>query len=233
MQTSIRILTLALSSLIFACASADDASTTDTTAEDLTKACATSSNGPVQGVDVSKFQGAFNWNHAVEAFGYARVGYGTTLDPDFETDWKNMATAGVKRGAYQYFRPSQDTTAQANFVIGKVGTLGSSDMPAVIDVEVNEGVSPTALAAEVKLWLTLVEAGTGKTPMIYTGAYFWQDHVKDTTFGKYPLWIASYGHTCPSLPAGWTKWVLWQYSDGSGKLDHDIFNGNAPELSAL
>ncbi len=125
-------------------------------------------------------------------------------------------------------------------MVQKVGKLGAGDMPAMIDVEATGGQSPATIASKIKTWLDIVEAGTGKRPIIYTGSYFWQDNVKDTSFGKYPIWIAAYGPSCPSLPPGWTNWTFWQYCNGETKyctngkgFDRDVFNGTLAELKAF
>jgi protein-S-isoprenylcysteine O-methyltransferase Ste14 len=62
----------------------------------------------------------------------------------------------------------------------------------MIDVEATGGQSGATIAAKVRHWLQIVEKGTGRRPIIYTGSYFWQDHVGDTSFGSYPIWIAAY-----------------------------------------
>ncbi len=201
--------------------------------EAVTMKCGASANGPVQGVDVSIYQGNFNWSAAGVSFGYARIGDGEyTSDSEFGPNWSKMKAAGVMRGAYQFFRPNQDAAAQANLMVKAVGKLGAGDLPAMIDVEATGGEPPWVIAQKIHQWLQIVESGTGKRPFIYTGSYFWQDYVKDTSFGQYPVWIAAYGPSCPSLPAGWSNWLMWQYSDGNGKLDHDVFNGSLAQLKA-
>lgn len=210
----------------------------DRTSEALTKVCGQKSNGPVQGHDVSVYQGAFNWAAAKangRSFGYARISYGTgTIDSTFDGNWSRMKAAGILRGAYQFFLPNQSVAAQAKIVIDKVGKLGVGDLPVTIDVEDAAGVAPATAAARIHQWLDLVEAGTGKRPIIYTGGYFWQDNIKATDFGSYKLWIANYNpSSCPLIPDGWTKWTFWQYGDGNGKLDQDVFNGTLAELQQL
>lgn len=212
------------------------------TGEELTKKCGADKYQGPQGADVSSWQGNFNWSTAGVTYGYARISDGANyIDKYFETNWKNMKALGILRGAYQYFEPGQDATAQANLMVSKVGgKLGAGDLPCMIDVEATGGQSPATIASKVKTWLKIVEAGTGKKPIIYTGAYFWQDHVKDTSLGGYPLWIAAYGPSCPSIPDGWTNWTFWQYCNGqtqyctNGKgFDRDVFNGSAAELKAF
>lgn len=208
-----------------------------TTQQAVSTKCGAPSNGPVQGVDVSYYQGDFNWaaqKAAGLAFGYARVSDGTGFsDPKFSQNWQGMKAAGILRGAYQFFEPGQDATAQANLVVSAVGHLGDGDLPCMIDVESTGGQSSATIVAKMKTWLQVVEQGTGKRPVIYTGPYFWQDNVGSGAFSSYPLWIAHYGVSCPLIPDNWSDWTIWQYSDGSGTLDHDVFNGTLAELKAL
>ena len=211
-----------------------DVSSTEVVSQDVTAVCGATTTGAVQGVDVSDYQPNFDWAAAKVQFGYAQVSDGTTnLDTTFDANWANMKKANVLRGAYQFFRPAEDEVKQANIVVSKVGKLGPGDLPAMIDVEDMGGQTAAVVAAKVKHWLAIVEAGTGLRPFIYTGSYFWEDNVKDTTLGATPIWIAAYGASCPSVPAGWKNWTFWQYSDGNMKLDHDVFNGTLAQLRAF
>jgi GH25 family lysozyme M1 (1,4-beta-N-acetylmuramidase) len=220
-------------SLLAGCGSAKELSVASS-ASAVTEKCGASANGAVQGVDVSDDQGSFDWAAAHVSFGYAQVSDGLYSPQwSFDGNWSRMKSAGVLRGAYQFFEPDQDEVAQANMVIAKVGRLGPGDLPAMIDVEVTRGVGAATLGARVRTWLELVEAGTGRKPIIYTGSYFWEDNV-GTDLSGYPIWIAAYGPACPSIPDdGWTNWTIWQYSDGDNKLDHDVFNGTLAELQGL
>jgi GH25 family lysozyme M1 (1,4-beta-N-acetylmuramidase) len=238
-----RTLALALALPLLGCSSSNgpDREAGDESArsssEALTVKCGAPPGGPVQGRDVSFYQGAFDWPGAKASgvtFGYARISDGLTfIDATFATNWASMKSAGVMRGAYQFFEPGQDEVAQANLMVQKIGKLGDGDLPALVDVEATGGQAPATIAAKLRHWLQIVEAGTGKRPWIYTGAYFWQDHVGDTTFGQYPLWIAAYVPACPSIPDGWSDWTVWQYSDGGGSLDHDVFNGSLATLQGF
>jgi lysozyme len=209
--------------------------------DELTKVCGADKYSGVQGADVSKWQGNFDWKAANVTFGFARISDGTNyIDSYFDANWANMKAAGVLRGAYQFFRPGQNATTQANMMVAKVGKLGPGDLPCVIDVEATDGQSAATIASKVKTWLEIVEQGTGKKPIIYTGPYFWQDKVGTTAFSGYPLWIAHYGATCPSIPDGWSKWTFWQYCDGNTQYctngkgwDRNVFNGSHAELKAL
>jgi lysozyme len=207
------------------------------------RACAA---GPVvQGVDVSKYQGSVNWAQAKTAgiqFGFARISDGTA-NPDayFTTNWQGMAANGIVRGAYQYFRASVDPTAQANLVVSSLqqaGGLRAGDLPVVMDIETADGQAEATIEANMHTWLAAVAAQTGRTPILYTsvGTY----PVTTTAFSAYPLWVANYGASCPSMPPGWSQWQFWQYSStgtvmgvGSGAVDLDQYDGTLAQLMAM
>lgn len=198
----------------------------------------------VPGIDVSVYQGTIDWTR-VKADGiqyaFIRVSNGTgTPDTRFDANWAGARAAGVRRGVYQYFRPSQDPVAQADLLLSRMGTLLPGDLPPVIDVEATDGASRVEMVAAVQKWLDRVEAGVGRKPIIYSGLYFWRDMVGGgAEFADYPLWIPQYGPTCPTLPPPWTDWVFFQYSstgsvDGiTGNVDMDTFNGDAAALDAF
>jgi len=196
----------------------------------------------VEGIDVSVWQGAVNWQSVKNSgigFGIARVSYGTSLDSWFDDNWNGMKSVGLIRGAYQFFLPQQDPIAQADLMINAMGQLGPGDLPPVADVEDTGGQSQSTIATKLKQWCQHIESVTGKKPIIYTGKYFWQDNVASYDFGGYPLWIPNYSYNCPNLPDGyWNDWVMFQYSSTgsvpgvSGNVDRDKFNGTLADLQA-
>lgn len=213
---------------------------------DLEQAATVCGSGPtVTGIDVSYYQPNIDWTK-VRAdgvrFAFIRVSDGLgTVDTKFATHWAGSRAAGIKHGAYQFFRPSQDPIAQANLLLSKIGTPEPDDLPPVIDVEADGGLTPAQVAAKVKLWVDHVSAATGQTPIIYTGFYFWRDQVGAPAFAaSYPLWHAQYtSAACPNIPAPWSNWAFWQYTDSgtidgiSGPVDTNRFNGTFEELMAL
>lgn len=201
-----------------------------------------SQQSKAQGIDVSHYQGAVNWQSVKQtgisfAFAKATDG-GSNVDSQFKNNWQGMKTAGIVRGAYHFFEPTQDATAQANNFVNTVESLQASDLPPVIDVEINNGASNSQMISSVTTWLTIVQQGLGRTPMIYTMASFWNAHL-DNQFGDYPLWIANYGVQSPAIPQGWSNWEFWQHSQSgsvsgvTGSVDLDWFNGSLADLMAF
>src|SRR5579883_3618438 len=122
----------------------------------------------VQGIDVAQYQGTIDWAKVAGAgigFAFARVSDGTHFpDPDFAANWAGMKANGVVRGVYQYFRAGTDPTAQANLLLGAVGTLQPGDLPPVCDVETLDGQSASTLVANLKTWVAAIKTATGLTP---------------------------------------------------------------------
>lgn len=203
------------------------------------------SGSTVPGVDVSAYQDSINWAAVAasgQKFAIARVSDGTGyIDPYFAGNWANMKAAGLIRGAYQFFEPSEDAVAQANIVVARVGRLGPGDLPVMLDMEVTDGQSPATITAQIHRWVNTIAAGTGKMPMVYSGAYFWDDSVGTSDFASLPFVIAWYGNNCPGVPNAWagTHWTFHQYSSSGSvpgipdAVDMDIYNGTLAQLEAF
>ena len=182
----------------------------------------------LKGIDVSHFQGDVNWEEV--------KGAGIT-DPFFAANWAGMKAAGLMRGAYHFYRAQQAAQQQAAHFLSNA-QFEAGDLPPVLDIEVNDGVIGQSLVGGVQTWLDAVEPVAGVAPIIYTNTPFWDEHFNDQ-FSQYPLWIAHYGPQPEPLPAGWTVWTFWQYSQSltiagvGGPADHDYFNGPLTQLQAL
>lgn len=194
----------------------------------------------VPGVDVSYYQGAVDWPVVAASgirFAIARISDGTDHpDGRFAANWVAMQGAGLVRGAYQYFEPSEDPLLQAELVVEQVGRLGLGDLPVALDVEVSGGAPHAVIVSRIASWMDRVAEGTGKAPLVYTAKYFWDGQIGSIAFADRPLWVAQYGTECPDLAAPWNEWVFWQYS-GQGSVagirtpvDLDRFNGSVDDL---
>lgn len=212
----------------------------------LEQAAIVCGSGPtVKGIDVSYYQGNIDWAKvAADGVKYAfiRASDGlNTVDTKFDTYWAQSRAHGIIHGAYQFFRPAQDPIAQADLLLGRIGTPAPDDLPPVIDVEADGGLPPAMVAARVKQWIDHVEGRLGIKPIIYTGFYFWKDEVGAPAFGAaYPLWHAQYTSAeCPNIPPPWGDWAFWQFtSTGSvngiaGNVDVNRFNGTYEQLLEL
>ena len=206
------------------------------------KECAT--NGTVEGVDVSYYQGSIDWHAAKAAgiaFGVARTSDGTSFkDPKFAQNWAGMKAAGVVRGTYQFFRPAKDPIAQADLMLqmlADAGGLEDGDLAPTLDIEVTDGISGAMILSRAQTWLDHVAVKTGKKPIVYTAPGFWAQFGSPEGFDtSSDLWVANWGVACPSLPSSWAHWHFWQWTDSGsvpgipGAVDRDRFNGSLAEL---
>lgn len=190
------------------------------------------------GIDVSYHQERIDWKRvrwAGVAFAFVRISDGTTvIDSRFTDNWTGAKANGILRGAYQYFRPDQDAIAQADIVVEAL-RADRGELAVAIDVETTGGLPPAKLAARVQIWIDRVRAKLGVEPIIYTGPDFWRTAVGGARFAQ-PLWLAHYTTGCPNVPAPWTAWRFWQYSDRGrikgihGPVDLNVFAGSLEDL---
>src|SRR5689334_20590156 len=106
--------------LLLAAGCSDVAGSVETSGEESSSAEDVTACNPaatVEGVDVSDFQGAINWSSARGAgirFAFVKATQGTyNTQSHFAGNWSGMKSAGVIRGAYHFFDPTQDGVAQA------------------------------------------------------------------------------------------------------------------------
>ena len=195
--------------------------------------------GPV-GIDVSHHSGAIDWETVAAqrpAFVYLKATEGIdAADPSFADHWRRLGELGIPRGAYHFYVTEDDPEQQARFFVS-VARPAAGDLPPVVDVETLGHDTTGPLAPRLRRFLNLVERETGRTPVIYTGLRFWNAHFDDS-FARYRLWVAEYGVAKPTLPAGWTEWLFWQF-DGNATIpgvekaaDRSRLRGGVP-LQAL
>ncbi|RKH65318.1 GH25 family lysozyme [Corallococcus aberystwythensis] len=186
------------------------------------------------GFDISHFQAPVDWPTVLKNkphFVFVKATEGQSfLDPRFQDNWSALANAGVRRGAYHFYRPQDSASAQADFFL-KTVRLEPGDLPPVLDVEVTDAVKRDELISGVKAWLTQVEKALQRKPIIYSDTVFWREQL-GAGFQDYPLWMA--GRVEEEGP-----WSFWQLgSNGevkglSGCVDRDVFLGTEEEFDVF
>ena len=207
-------------------------------------------SGLAQGVDTSIWQhpgGApIDWKTAAGAgtsFAFIKATDGVSPGNDFyETDVEQARAAGIVVGSYHKAHPAQDATQQARVFARQLQSVGGPQLPPVLDIEIDEGLSPAQLVTWTRTFLTETQRLTGRTPIVYTYRYFWLLKMGNTTeFTSYPLWIAEYGKPEPTFPlvGGWTEWTFWQRAGNDGRhpgfstaIDLNVFAGSREDLQA-
>ncbi len=225
--------------------------TTTETTETTTEPTITTDGSIVEGIDVSRWQGAVGWDD-VAADGYAfamvKATEGTYYEnPEYGAQYNGAYDVGLVRGAYHFAIPDDsDGATQADYFVDHGG--GWSDdgqtLPGVLDIEWNPyspdacyGLSQGQMANWIRDFSEQYLDRTGRYPMIYTAASWWSQCADTDEFANdLPLWVAHYGAASPNLPFGWSGYDFWQYtSEGSvsgvsGDCDVNTFRGTWLDL---
>ena len=192
------------------------------------------------GFDVSEYQSEIDWEqtyHIDESFELSFVFIRATAgknktDKRFKENWKASKERELIRGAYHYYRPNENSIAQAENFIKNV-KLERGDLPPVLDIEkLPKSQSIDSLKVGLRRWLNKVEKHYKVKPIIYSGESYYTDFLKEE-FSDYPLWIANYNFWRNHLE---DDWLFWQFTEKAqiegieGMVDVNIFNGNKNKL---
>ena len=157
----------------------------------------------VFGIDVSGWVASPDWG-AVSAQGvkfvFVKASENTFADSKFSQHWQGSKSVGMLRGAYHFFHPETNNSAQQSSIFIQAVGADKGELPPVLDVEQvyvngNPISMPTgdAMVALMKQWLDPVESAFGRKPMIYASAFFLnQQGVNASWLNDYPLWVAQY-----------------------------------------
>jgi lysozyme len=195
------------------------------------------------GIDVSHYQGAINWkNLSLQiknrpiSFMILRATMGDNNDKLFKKNWLEAGKLPIRKGAYHYYRPNENSTKQAEMFI-KAVELRPGDLPPILDIERHSTIQTRDRLREgVRNWLKIVEAHYGVKPMLYTGDNYFKHVFLGEGFEDYPLWVANYNHI--QQPES-DYWVMWQFSEKgilpgiSNKVDLNIIRGGSKTLENL
>ena len=199
------------------------------------------SNHPVHGIDVSRFQGPIDWFQVAQSgvsFAFIKATEGGDLvDPLLRDHMQGARRAGVPRGAYHFFYHCRPAAEQAQFFIDNVPREPGA-LPPVLDIEWTP-TSPTCtirreasvIRAEMAEFIRIVGAHYGQRPVIYTTLDFYHDNDLNL-LGRQDFWLRSVAaHPRDAYPG--QPWTFWQYTSTglvpgiTGKADINAFVGGA------
>lgn len=167
------------------------------------------------GIDISDHQKRIDWTEVAKdkniKYVYIKATEGATYVSNlYRYNLENAHKHGIKVGSYHFLRTGSRIRDQfANFT--RVVKKNEQDLLPVIDVEVRQGWTNQQLRDSVKLFADLVEEHYGCRPLIYTSSSFY-DNILGRSFNIYPLFIARYSTSQPTLKSG-NDWVMWQFSE--------------------
>ena len=198
----------------------------------------------IHGIDVSYYQGKIDWQKVKSmeddgvkiSFAFIKATEGIlSVDPYFQRNWREAPKAGLKVGAYHFFRPQKSGLWQANFFL-QTAQFEKGDLPPVVDIESLDGVAPEKMRKELNAFIIQVEEKTKVKPIIYSGLKFYKDNLRGF-YDDYPLWVAHYHQ--PKIKLTDKEWKFWQHSDKARinginhVVDFNAFNGDSLKFQQM
>jgi lysozyme len=202
---------------------------------------------PVQGVDVSAYQGTIDWDVLAEQdidFAWIKATEGSSYqDPRFADNWAGAHDTDLLVGAYHFLSIDSPGTDQAVNVTATV-SRHQGDLPVVVDVECYaeycDAPPPAARVREVLDPLLLaIEQHYGRPAVLYA-TRDWYERYLAGGYPDNPVWFRSVT-TSPHLTDD-RDWKFWQWSareqlDGyrgdEEFIDMNAFRGDREELESL
>lgn len=198
-----------------------------------------SGSGTRLGIDVSKWNGDIDWKKVKESgveFSIVRAGYrgsvtgSIVVDPYFEENMKEAASAGVLTGVYFFTQAVNEVEAveEASAVIELIKEY-NIDFPIYIDTE-GAGGNGRADKLDKETRTLVCEAfcrtieNAGYKAGVYASRNWYYNNLETARLEQYQIWLAEYR----SVPLYQGYYNMWQYTskgqiDGiSGNVDLDI-----------
>lgn len=193
---------------------------------------------PIMGIDVSHHNGMMNLNAAAAdgvSFIFIKASEGASFrDVNYRINFDKARHAGLKVGAYHFFRFDKEGVEQAKNLLEAIGDR-VPDLGIAVDVESHsnpEGIDPE-IVAERLLTMTEYLNLKGHRVIFYTNRDGYYDYIREQ-FEGYPLWISSFS----SVPIN-ADWLFWQYNHRGhvkgirGDVDLNVFCGSREEWEAF
>lgn len=186
-----------------------------------------------EGIDVSSWQGEIDFSQ-VKASGieivYIKSSEGfRSVDSYFEQNYINAKNAGLKVGFYHYVtaRSVEDAVRQANFFVSTISGK-NPDCKLAMDFESFGSLNREEINQIALTFMQTVQNASGKDVIIYSDEYN-ANNTFNSSLATYPLWVAQYEVSEPTVRNHWSNWAGWQYTDKgeipgiSSYVDRDKF----------
>ncbi len=194
---------------------------------------------PVAGIDVSKHNGDINFDLVAAddyQFAFIKASEGKTYrDEAFDRNYRAAREAGLKVGAYHFFRKNRSGREQADNLLRAVRGK-HLDLPLVIDLEDDWGNGATIsrqTAIERVLEMIDILNDKGYQVMIYTNLDGYHKYY-DNMLVDCDLWLCSFTSPdlLPHLPHCIQQFSHEGRVDGiKGDVDLNVFRGSKREWS--
>lgn len=189
---------------------------------------------PVMGIDISSHNGMMNLDAAADSgirFVFIKATEGVDFkDSNFRINYDKARHAGMKIGAYHFFRFDRDGIDQAKNLLTTIDGR-KLDLGVAIDVEKHgnpDGIDSTMIARRLIDMAEFLNL-SGYRVTFYTNREGYSEYLQQTVPGSI-LWICSFTPDNSHL-----EWTFWQYDHHGkvpgirGDVDLSVFCGSLQE----
>ncbi|HEV2295452.1 MAG TPA: GH25 family lysozyme [Tepidisphaeraceae bacterium] len=202
----------------------------------------------VEGVDVSVFQGAINWQQLRDnnkQFAFVRSSRtNLDLDPNFNANMAGAKAAGVITGPYQRVLPlgeadggtyTDPITDARRFFAAAGEYMTEGHLRPVMDVEDGHTLGREVLSQWVMDFSMELERLSGIEPIIYANGNYARNFLTEAVAQRHDLWLARWNNgnnpstfdpqtAQPQVPAGWENvYGVWNQPVG-GPPSHNVWD---------
>ena len=174
----------------------------------------------VFGIDVSKWQGDFNFKQAKSEgvkFAILRGAYSTDKDIRFESYYNACKSLQIPVGCYHYSmaRSVSEARTEANFLINNVLKGKQFEYPIYMDVEdkVQRDLGKNLLTEIVIAFCDTLEKA-GYYVGIYSSGSFFATYMHENKLTKYDKWVAHWSKQCSYKGA----YGMWQFGGETNEI---------------
>jgi lysozyme len=201
-----------------------------------------------RGIDVNHYHPVRDWeliqDAAISFMGIKATQGNLGVDPTLRSHRDGFRQQPFVMGIYFHYATEGDPTHQAERLLDAVGPLRNNERLA-LDVE---GKTPPQIDWIAECINELAQTYKDRTPILYASNRIWkQIGNPEWPAGvvKPDLWLPRYNASGaePVIPAPWSEWKIWQWTDGGetgpeyscpgvGECDADYFQGDIGALNA-
>lgn len=191
---------------------------------------------PVGGIDVSAHNGNINFHDVAKdgvEFVWIKATEGASFrDKRFDINHRKSGEAGLKRGAYHFFRFDKDGVEQAINLLETVGNR-NLELGVAIDVETSgnpDNIDDSLIKERISAMVDYLNL-RGLAPTLYCNKTDYYRYMADSFPGN-SLWICSFSSDPIAAP-----WTFWQHNHKGtvkgvkGAVDLNVFGGSHKEWS--
>ena len=191
--------------------------------------------GKVFGIDVSVWQGNFNFNQAAAEgvkFAILRGAYSLSKDTRFEEYYRNAKAVGLNIGVYHYTMATTPAEAieEAKFLLDSVLDSKKFELPIYFDIEdsVHRNLSKAQVSAVTRAYLEYLEE-RGYWVGVYSSKSFIDTYLEVDIKQEYALWVAQWNTECTYQG----QYGMWQFGGETNCIRSTKINGQTVDQNYM